>query len=93
MKRSQWGAMLLCILLSCTFAFGQSATTSLRGVIKDPSGAVIPNATVTIQDQSVDKTYTAITNSSGAYQFPQIPPANYLTYGYRTGSRHSVQDL
>jgi len=70
--------MLLCIVFSCTFAFGQSATTSLRGVIKDPSGALVPNATVTVQDQSVDKSFTAVTNAAGAYQFAQIAPAKYL---------------
>jgi Carboxypeptidase regulatory-like domain len=71
--------MLLCILFfSCSFAFGQSATTSLRGIVKDPSGALVPNATVTITDKSVDKTLTAVTNGEGAYEFPQIPPAHYL---------------
>ena len=78
MKRSHLGAMLFCILLTCNFAFGQSATTSLRGTIKDPSGALVPNAKVSITDQSVDKTLTAVTNGEGTYQFPQIPPARYL---------------
>jgi hypothetical protein len=77
-KRSHLGAMLFCILFSCSFAFGQSATTSLRGTVKDPSGALVPNATVTITDKSVDKTLTAVTNNEGAYEFPQIPPAHYL---------------
>jgi len=77
-KRSHLGAMLFCILLTCNFAFGQSATTSLRGTIKDPSGALVPNAKVSITDQSVDKTLTAVTNGEGTYQFPQIPPARYL---------------
>ena len=70
--------MLLCILISCSFAFGQSATTSLRGTIKDPSGALIPNATVTITDKTVDKTLTAVSNARGEYSFNQIPPASYL---------------
>ena len=70
--------MLSCILISCTFAFGQSANTSLRGIVKDPSGALVPNATVTLLDKSVDKKLTATTNSSGSYEFPQIPPAKYL---------------
>lgn len=79
MKRSLLlGAMLFCILVPCSVVFGQSATTSLRGVVKDPSGALIPGATITITDKSVDKTLTAVTNASGAYQFPQIPPASYL---------------
>jgi len=70
--------MLFCILFSCSFASAQTAATSLRGTIKDPSGALVPGATVTIQDQSIDKTLSAITNDSGVYQFPQIPPAHYL---------------
>ncbi len=78
MKRSHWGAMLSCILIFCSFAFAQTATTSLRGVVKDPSGALVPNATVTALDKSVDKTFTATTNASGAYEFPQIAPAKYL---------------
>ncbi len=70
--------MPLCILISCSIAFGQSATTSLRGTIKDPSGALVPGATVTITDQSVDKTLTAVSGSSGQYQFQQIAPTKYL---------------
>jgi hypothetical protein len=70
--------MLLCILISCSFALGQSATTSLRGTVKDPSGALVPNATVTILDKSVGQSVSATTNASGSYQFPQIPPAHYL---------------
>ena len=70
--------MLFCILISCSLAFGQSASTSLRGTVKDPSGALVPNATVTITDNSVNKTFTATTNGEGTYQFPQIPPSHYL---------------
>ncbi len=78
MKRSQLGAMLLCILFACTVAFGQTATTSLRGVVKDPAGALIPGATVTILDQSTGRSSAATSGASGLYQFPQIPPAHYL---------------
>jgi len=70
--------MLSCILFSCSFAFGQSATTSLRGTVKDPSGALVPNATVTLLDKSIDKTLTAVTNNEGSYDFPQIAPARYV---------------
>jgi hypothetical protein len=70
--------MLLCILFSCSFAFAQSATTSLRGIVKDPTGALVPGATITILDKSVDKALTAVSNPAGEYQFQQIPPAHYL---------------
>ena len=41
MKRSQAGWLFLCFLSTFTLAFSQTATTSLRGVIKDPSGALV----------------------------------------------------
>ncbi len=50
MKRSLSGWMLFCILSTASLVFSQSATTSLRGTIKDPSGAVVPGAKVTIAD-------------------------------------------
>ena len=78
MKRSHLGAMLFCILFSCIFAFGQTATTSLRGKITDPSGALVPGATVTITNKSIDKTLTTVSNGEGTYEFPQIAPARYL---------------
>ena len=78
MRQPLLGVVLLCTLLSSCFAFAQTATTSLRGVVKDPSDALVPNATVTITDKSVDKTLTAVTNGEGVYQFLQIPPARYL---------------
>ena len=77
--------MLLCILISCTFAFGQSATTSLRGVVKDPAGAMVAGATVTIADKTSDKSLTTTSNATGYYQFPQIPPARYIITVTSTG--------
>ena len=36
-KKSLWGWVLICILSTASLVFSQTATTSLRGVIKDPS--------------------------------------------------------
>jgi hypothetical protein len=57
---------------------GQTASTSLRGVVRDPSGALVPGAKITLMDKANDKEVSAIANSSGFYAFPQIPPASYL---------------
>jgi hypothetical protein len=77
-KRIYLAALQLIILASVSVAFGQSASTSLRGIIKDPSGALIPGASVSLSDQATGKTVTATSNSAGLYQFPQISPASYL---------------
>jgi len=69
--------MICCIFSAATLAFGQSATTSLRGVVKDPSGAVLPGAQVTLANKANGKTLDAIANNVGLYVFAQIPPARY----------------
>jgi len=68
---------ICCILSTAVLAFGQNASTSLRGVVKDPSGALVPGARVTLVDKAVGQTLTAVTNSGGLYSFPQIPPSRY----------------
>jgi len=78
MRRSLSGWMLFLFLATATFAFAQSSTTSLRGVVKDPSGALVPGAKVTLVDKSNDKTLKSVTSGAGLYQFSQIPPARYL---------------
>ncbi|MGA7106500.1 MAG: carboxypeptidase-like regulatory domain-containing protein, partial [Terracidiphilus sp.] len=78
MKRSLWGWVLICTLSTLTLAFGQSATTSLRGVIKDPSGALVSSATVTLTDNSTGKTFSTTASSTGLYDFPQIFPSKYV---------------
>lgn len=71
------GWMLLCILSTTSLVLSQTATTSLRGTIKDPSGALVPGATVTITNSANGQTFTAKADASGVYQFQQIAPAKY----------------
>ncbi len=77
MKQSLYGWALLLTLSTFTLSFGQTATTSLRGIVKDPSGALVPGAKITIVDRSTGTSFNAIANSAGLYTFAQIPPARY----------------
>lgn len=56
---------------------GQNATTSLRGVIRDPSGAVVPNAAIQLNNPASGQVLNSTSKSSGDYQLQQIPPATY----------------
>jgi hypothetical protein len=58
-------------------AAAQIATTSLRGTIKDPSGAVIPGAKITLLNRAIGRSITATSGASGDYLLAQIPPATY----------------
>ena len=71
-------ASLFLIIGFCGVAWPQAAFTSLRGTITDPSGAVIPGATVSIVNNATRITSTQVAGGSGEYQFQQIPPGTYV---------------
>ena len=77
MKRSLWGLVLACILSTASSVLAQTATTSLRGVIRDPSGAIVASASVELLNPATGSTFRAASNSSGLYVFPVVPPARY----------------
>lgn len=63
---------------SAAIGFSQMANTSLHGVIKDSSGALVPMAKIAISDNANGHTFETTSNKSGEYNFSQIPPANYV---------------
>jgi hypothetical protein len=77
MKSSLRTCIFGCIFASTLAAFAQTATTSLRGVIADPSGSVVPGAKVTLTDQATGVSYDAVSSDSGYYIFPVVQPAQY----------------
>ncbi|MGD0445650.1 MAG: carboxypeptidase-like regulatory domain-containing protein, partial [Edaphobacter sp.] len=86
MSRRLSGIVLFLILaLASTSVFAQSANTSLRGVIKDPTGALVPGAKINLVDSATGLSYSAAANNSGEYQFTQIPPAKYTITVTATG--------
>lgn len=82
MKESSFSGSKLRLLILCYGLFlshpaWSQATTSLRGTIKDPSGAVVPGAAVTVTDNTNGTAFSATSSAAGYYQFAQIPPAKY----------------
>jgi hypothetical protein len=65
---------LLAILVPC--AFGQS-TSQLNGNVTDPSGASVAGAKIVLTEIATGFHRTATSNSSGLYQFLDVPPGDY----------------
>ncbi|MFZ0516322.1 MAG: carboxypeptidase-like regulatory domain-containing protein [Acidobacteriaceae bacterium] len=55
----------------------QQATTSLNGVVTDSSGAVLPNAVVSITRGATGQTLKTTTNVHGEYSFHQLDPGTW----------------
>ncbi len=66
----------LVALLCAIAAFAQSDLGSISGFIRDPSGATVPGAKVTVRNQSGLERQT-ITNESGYYIITNLPPGMY----------------
>src|SRR5579862_3344211 len=64
-------------VMAVTAASAQINTASLAGQLKDPSGAVVPHAAITIVQQFTKIKSSATTNSDGRYAIEQLPPAAY----------------
>ena len=72
-------AALVAVLVIATSAsqLWGSVTGSISGTVSDPSGAVIPNATVAALDTDTGIQQTAETNARGFYAFPFLPAGHY----------------
>ncbi|MGA7909632.1 MAG: carboxypeptidase-like regulatory domain-containing protein [Candidatus Sulfotelmatobacter sp.] len=79
MRIGQRSTRLMILIVGFVAALGwsQTSTTSLRGTIVDPKGAVVPGAEVTLADPSIGFARTIKTNDQGFYQFLEVLPANY----------------
>ena len=61
------------LLLTPRALFAQ-ATGNVTGIVKDSTGAVIPNATITLTDQSTGVAHTTTSNSQGAFALAGVIP-------------------
>lgn len=90
-KRSAWAALLLFALAWFSPAVMQAQFRgSLRGVVTDPQGAVIPGATVTLANKDTGQNQTATTDNNGFYIFNGLAPANYSLTVDATGFKQKV---
>src|SRR5437879_3853810 len=77
-----WVAFL--ISLTGLPALSQSDLGTISGFVRDPSGAAIPNARVSVQNQSgIERSVT--TNDSGFYTITNIPAGFYALHAEASG--------
>lgn len=76
-------------------ALGQTTTATLQGIVRDTSQAVLPGATVTLQDQFTGFARTTTTDRTGAYVLSYVPAGTYaLTVelaGFKTLKREGLR--
>src|SRR5215467_11126484 len=68
---------LLIFGLASVGLFAQSDNGSIAGFAKDASGAVVPNAKITLKNEGTGLERETVTNESGYYVVPNLLPGNY----------------
>jgi len=84
MQKQNWikcgfAILTLAVMLSAAhLAWAQETTGSISGTVKDPTGAVVPKAKVTLRDtdKNVD-VRVVFTGAGGEFSFAQLPVSHY----------------
>src|SRR5215470_6776294 len=75
-----------------TWVFAQSLTSGdLAGTVTDPSGAVVPSASVTLKSTESGATQTRTTNAQGYYRFQLLSPGTYTVSVTASGFQSTQQ--
>ena len=69
--------LLLVILLAAGIVVAQILTGTLTGTVTDATGAVIPNAKITVVDTATNRTYTGASSSAGDFTFTNLSNGTY----------------
>jgi hypothetical protein len=103
MRNGRVWMRVLAVLLAITWCSTQpalaqgTANSALSGVAVDPAGGAIPGATVVVKNDATGVSLEAITNASGQFSFPSLPPGTYTVTvslsGFKTFVANSVRLL
>jgi hypothetical protein len=79
------------ILLGSGLVFGQGFSAAISGSVRDASGAVIPQATVTVRNTETGLTRITETGANGNYSLPSLPVGPYELTVEKPGFRQLVR--
>jgi outer membrane receptor protein involved in Fe transport len=94
----RWFFVCLALLVAAAFAapqlLAQTTTTGdISGIVSDPTGAVVPDAKITLKDVGRGASQDTATNKDGAYRFYLLPPGAYKVSVAVTGFQAVTQTV
>jgi len=82
---------LACLLLSFSALAQTAGTGALTGAVTDNNGAVVPEAKVTVTNESTGEARTVTSQSNGSYVVPLLLPGSYRVEFSKTGFKQAVK--
>ncbi len=89
-------ALVVCLGLGSCGVFAQELNATLTGSVTDPTGAVIPNASVVVHNRDLNTDIRTVkTDGGGIFTATNLPPGNYsvsvTSPGFRTFDAENVE--
>jgi hypothetical protein len=96
MRSSEFRLLCLALLFQLIFgviqASAQFDTAAVVGTVHDASGAVVPDAKVTLTNTATGVSVTRNTTSDGSYEFVAVRPGEYLVTAEKSGFAIAIMD-
>src|ERR1043165_8414662 len=88
-------AAMICgaLLLIAPMIFAQGRIGSIQGIVKDPGGALVPNATITVTQPVTGYRQTTQTDAQGAFKLVNVPFNTYKVRAEATGFQPAEQSI
>lgn len=90
--RSLRSVVGISVFLIGSLAWTQTGTSTIRGTVTDPSGRVVPDATITLTNVATNGVRTTKSTDTGNYVFDLITPAQYRLEVEAKGFKKKVVD-
>jgi hypothetical protein len=85
-------AAAIAVLLCAPLLQAQVGTSTLTGRVTDPTGAVVPNAAVTVTNRDTNFQFLAKTNEEGMFRVQSLQPGPYRVVFEAAGFKRTVRD-
>ena len=96
MGRMRSPVVVVALVLAAVFAFmpnAQAQTTGrIEGKVVDSTGGALPGATITVASPALQGVRTVVTDSTGAFRFPALPPGKYSVKAELSGMKTTEQN-
>src|SRR4051812_27351178 len=84
-------SLTLWVITLAPTAMRAQTTASMKGTVRDTSGAVVPECTITMKNVETGMTRVAVTDANGSYNVTALPVGQYEVTAEKTGFKQSVR--
>ncbi|HKE22724.1 MAG TPA: carboxypeptidase-like regulatory domain-containing protein [Bryobacteraceae bacterium] len=86
------GILAAAFAVAAQLSFAQVTTTGIHGVVRDPSGATIPNASLKLRDMATGIEKAGAANSEGTFVFVNLVAGTYSLTASAPGFQNKMLD-